>query len=159
MHAIYELKEKLCKELEGYGERGELSASILDTVDKLAHAIKNLDKIIEAYEMQEEEASYRNSYDGSYERGGSYEGSYRGGRNSYDRGGSYEGRRSYEDGSYRRGRGRNARRDSRGRYSSEGGYSRANDDMVMQLREMMEEAPDQQTRQEIERLVKKMEQQ
>ena len=144
MHAIYELKEKLCKELEGYGERGELSASILDTVDKLAHAIKNLDKIIEIYEM-EEEGSYN---DGSYE-GGSY-------RRSYDMGGDY--RRSYDDGSYRRGRGRNARRDSRGRYSSEGGYSRASEDMVMQLREMMEEAPDQQTRQEIQRLIKKMEQ-
>lgn len=144
MHAIYELKDKLCKELEGYGERGELSASILDTVDKLAHAIKNLDKIIEIYEM-EEEGSYN---DGSYE-GGSY-------RRSYDMGGDY--RRSYDDGSYRRGRGRNARRDSRGRYSSEGGYSRASEDMVMQLREMMEEAPDQQTRQEIQRLIKKMEQ-
>lgn len=141
MHAIYELKEKLCKELEGYGERGELSASILDTVDKLAHAIKNLDKIIEIYEMEEED-------DGSY-GGGSY-------RRSYDMGGDY--RRSYDDGSYRRGRGRNARRDSRGRYSSEGGYSRASEDMVMQLREMMEEAPDQQTRQEIQRLIKKMEQ-
>lgn len=148
MHAIYELKEKLCKELEGYGERGELSASILETVDKLAHAIKNLDKIIEMYEM-EEEGSYR---DGSY-RDGSYEGgSY---RRSYDMGGNY--RRSYDDGSYRRGRGRNARRDSRGRYSSEG-YSRAAEDMVMQLQEMMEEAPDQQTRQEIQRLIKKMEQ-
>lgn len=140
MHAIYDLKEKLCKELEGYGERGELSASILDTVDKLAHAIKNLDKIIEVYEM-EEEGSYR---DGSY-RGGSY-------RRSYNMG-SYE-----DDGSYRRGRGRNARRDSRGRYSSEGGYSRASEDMVEQLQEMMDMAPDEKTRQDIQRLMKKMEQ-
>lgn len=142
MHAIYELKDKLCKELEGYGERGELSASILETVDKLAHAIKNIDKIIETYEM-EEEGSYRNSYDG---RDGAY-------RRSYDMGGSYE---RGDDGSYRRGRGRNARRDARGRYSSDGGYSRAADDMVEQLQDMMEQAPDQQTRQEIQRLIQKM---
>ena len=140
MHAIYDLKEKLCKELEGYGERGELSASILDTVDKLAHAIKNLDKIIEVYEM-EEEGSYR---DGSY-RGGSY-------RRSYNMGSDED------DGSYRRGRGRNARRDSRGRYSSDGGYSRASEDMVDQLQEMMDMAPDEKTRQDIQRLMKKMEQ-
>lgn len=146
MHAIYDLKEKLCKELEGYGERGELSASILETVDKLAHAIKNIDKIIETYEM-EEEGSYRNSYDGESYRGGSY-------RRSYNMGGSYD-----DNGSYRIGRGRNARRDSRGRYSSEGGYSRASEDMVDQLQEMMEMAPDQQTRQDIQRLMKKMEQQ
>lgn len=140
MHAIYELREKLCKELESYGQRGELTASILDTVDKLAHAVKNLDKIIEAYEMEEGESygAYGDSYNRNYNR-------------NYNRGGSYA------DESYRRGRGRNARRDSRGRYASEGGYSRASEDMVMQLREMMEDAPDQQTRQEIERLMKKME--
>ena len=47
MHAIYDLKETLCKELEEYGSRGELTAGTLDVVDKLAHTIKNLDKIIE----------------------------------------------------------------------------------------------------------------
>ena len=36
----------------------------------------------------------------------------------------YSNRGSYEDMSYARGRGRNARRDSMGRYSSERGYSR-----------------------------------
>ena len=54
--------------------------------------------------------------------------------------------------SYARGRGRNARRDSMGR------YSRANDDMVEKLRMMMQEAPDQQTRQEFQRFIQKMEQ-
>ena len=56
-----------------------------------------------------------------------------------------------EGGSYARGRGRNARRDSMGR------YSRA-DDMVMELRELMEDAPDERTRQEFERFIKKVEQ-
>lgn len=130
MHAIYELKDMLCKELEEYGEKGELSAGTLDIVDKLAHTIKNLDKIIETYE--EDEYSSR----GSYNYGGDM--SYRGDR------------------SYARGRSRNARRDSMGRYSREG-YSRA-DEMVDKLRELMHEAPDDRSRQEIQRLVTKMEQ-
>lgn len=52
MHKIYELKEKLCDELEEYGEK-KLDAGTLDVVDKLAHTIKNLDKIIEKYEIDE----------------------------------------------------------------------------------------------------------
>ena len=137
MHGVYELKEMLCKELEEYGSKGELSAGTLDIVDKLAHTIKNLDKIIEVYEEDE----------GSYYDGGSYE---EGGR-SMARGRSYRG--TYR-GSYARGR--NARRDSRGRYSSEG-YSR-NGDIADRLRELMEDAPDEKTRQEIHKLVMKMEQ-
>lgn len=138
MHELYKLKEMLCRELEEYGEKGEMSTGTLDVVDKLAHTIKNLDKIIEKYE--EEEYSGR----GSYEDG--RRGSYRG---------SYEDGRSYERGSYARGRGRNARRDRMGRYSSEG-YSR-NEDMAMQIREMMEDAPDERTRQEFQRFLGKLE--
>ena len=47
MHAVYELKEKLCDELEEYGKKDKLDVGALDIVDKLAHTIKNLDKIIE----------------------------------------------------------------------------------------------------------------
>lgn len=140
MHGIYELKEMLCKELEEYGTKGELSTGTLEIVDKLAHTVKNLDKIIESYE--EEEGSY------AYDDGMSYEG----GRSMNRGGGSYERGRSYA-----RGRGGNARRNSRGRYSSEG-YSRTGD-MVEQLRDLMRDAPDERTRQEIQRLVTKMEQQ
>ena len=134
MHALYDLKEMLCKELEDYGKKGELSAGTLDIVDKLTHTIKNLDKIIETYE--ESDYSSRSYNDGMRM-------SYR--NNSYD-----------SDRSYARGRGANARRDSRGRYSSEN-YSR-DADMIERLRDLMNEAPDDRTRQEIQRLVTKMEQ-
>lgn len=84
---------------------------------------------------------------------------------------SYRG--SYNDGSYARGRGRNARRDSMGRYSREGsyrdgrgrgysreGYSRDDkEDYIEDLREMMESAPDEQTKQGIKRMIQQMEQQ
>ena len=82
--------------------------------------------------------SYRGEYGG---RGGR---SYRGG--SYDMGG---------DRSYARGRGRYAKRDSMGRYSS-ADYSRASDEIVSQLEDMMDTAKDDRTRSEIQKLIEKM---
>jgi hypothetical protein len=61
MNEIYDLRKKLCDELKEYGKK-EMSAGALDVVDKLAHAIKNIDKIIERGE-------YSN---GRYSRGYSY---------------------------------------------------------------------------------------
>lgn len=145
MHEIYDLKEMLCKELEEYGKKGDLTAGSLDVVDKLAHTIKNLDKIIESYEENGEYSSRGGSYAGGMGMGGaSYE---RGGR-SY-RGGNMGGR------SYVRGRGRNARRDAMGRYSTEG-YSR-NDEMIEQLNDLMDDAPDERTRAEIQKFITKLE--
>lgn len=144
MHELYELKEMLCKELEEYGRKGDLDVGSLEIVDKLAHAVKNLGKIIEMDE------------DGEY----SMQGGNMGGGNSY-RYGRYG--RSMRGGSYARGRGRNARRDSRGRYSSEGsyegGYSRAEDDMediVSEMRELMIDLP-QEKQQEVRRFIDKIE--
>ena len=143
MHEIYELKDKLCEELEEYGKK-DLSAGSLDIVDKLAHTIKNLDKIIETYEEEGGDYSGRSYDDGM--GGRSYA---RGGRGGYSREG-------YAYASPNRGRGSNARRDSRGRYSNEGGYSRAND-MAERLRDIMQDAPNEQTKMEIQRLINKME--
>ena len=142
MHELYELKEKLCRELEEYGKK-DLSAGGLEVVDKLAHTVKNLDKIIENYEESEYSGNMGNM-GGSYARGGR---DYRGGSYRYDGGMSYA-----------RGRGRNARRDSMGRYSSERGYSRDAQDMADQLRDLMEDAPDETVRRDIERLLRKIEQ-
>ena len=98
----------LCKELEEFAETGKLKTPAdISMLKDLTGAIKNIDKI----EMYEEE---KEGY--SEARGG------RGrGRSSYAMGGS-----SYDDDmmySERRGRGRNAKRDSMGRYSSEDGSS------------------------------------
>ncbi len=54
---------------------------------------------------------------------------------------------------YSRGR-RTARRDSMGRYSSEG-YS-MNEELVSELRDMMNSAPDEKTRQEFHRFINKI---
>lgn len=158
MHELYELKEKLCEELEKYGGQ-ELTAGSLEVVDKLAHAIKNIDKIIEAKE--EEEYSMDG---GSYEGGGSYayvRGGNQGGGGNRGGGRSNRSYRGYarEGGSYAyaRGRGRNARRDSMGRYARDE-YSMADsEEMVENLRMMMEEAPDERTKQEFQRFISKIE--
>ena len=47
------------------------------------------------------------------------------------------------------------KRDSRGRYSSEHGYSRTN--LADRMRELMADAPDDRTRQEMMRMVEKLE--
>lgn len=130
MNELYELKEKLCKELKKYNGE-EVTTGSLEVVDKLAHAIKNIDKIIENYE-EEDGSSYGYHYEspGRYNRGG----------------------KGYV---YARGRGRNAKRDSMGRYASEG-YSR-HGDMVEQLREMMMDAPNDEVRREYERVISRIE--
>lgn len=99
------------------------------------------------------------------EGGSSFEGgSYRSYRGSYEGGGrSNEGGRSYERGG---GRSR-AGRDNMGRFSREGsyrgrsnrGYSRDDGKMeyIEELRELMEDAPDEQTRQSIQRMIQQME--
>lgn len=143
MDELYALKEMLCKELKEYGEKGEMSAGALEIVDKLAHAVKNIDRIIENYD---EEYSSAGGGGGSNRGGGSYR--------SY-RGGSYEG--NMGGGSYARGGRGGSRRGGQSRYSREGGYSR-HGDMVEQLEELMQDAPNQRIRQEIEKLVDKVEQ-
>lgn len=153
MKELYELKEMLMKELEEYGRKGEMSAGSLEIVDKLSHAIKNLCKIIEAAEEEEE---------GYSRRGGSYyyEGGQGGNTNTarMGRGGSGGGS-SYARGGGR-GRGSNARRDSMGRYSRTGGsmYYRNTDELVEQLEELMEDAPNEQIKQRMGQLVQELEQ-
>jgi hypothetical protein len=136
MEYIEKIKKMLCKELDEYAMKGKISGSDLDMIWKLTDTVKNLDKI----EMLEEDGGY------SEARGGR-------GRSSYMGGSSYDDDMMYSE---RRGRGRNARRDSMGRYSSEDGmsyddyseermdrrYSRddAKDHMMNKLGSMMENA-------------------
>ena len=133
------LIDYICGELEDLerkAEKSKLSMAEMQYVDMLAHAKKNL---LKGEEMMDGE-SY--AYEYSRERGAN-----RGGGRSNE---SYE----YMNA---RGRGRNARRDSRGRYSN-GRYMMDAGDMVEELRELMEDAPDERTRMEFQRFIQKMEQ-
>lgn len=149
---MHKLMEYICDELEELERKaekdGKLSMAEIEYVDKLAHIKKSL---LSAEEMWEEsEYSQDGGGSGQSRRGSSRGSSY---RSSYRR--SRAGGSSYEDGgsSYARGRGGNARRDTMGRYSSA-----ESEEIVEELRELMQDAPDQQTRQDIQKIVKRLEQ-
>lgn len=142
------LMEYICEELEELEKKaskeGKLTAAEIEYLDKLTHIKKN---ILKAEEMWE---------DSEYSEDGS---SYAKGRN-YMIGGSYA-----------RGRGSNAKRDSMGRYSSRGGsyargnsyengYSRedAKEELAMQLQELEQNAPDEQTKRMIGKWMRQLEQ-
>lgn len=180
MQYMHDLKDLLCAELEEYAEKGKksgkMSAADLDGIHKLTDTVKNILKI----NMLEEESGY--SEDGHYMgEGRIYGTSYddvMGGNYSRRGGSSYEGGSSYARG---RGRGRNARRDSMGRYSREGGssyarggrggnqgggnysreggYSRdeAKDYMMDQIEQMMEEAETPKQREALQNCMKALE--
>lgn len=99
MEYIEKIKKMLCKELDEYAMKQKISGPDLDMIWKLTDTVKNLDKI----SMLEESEGY------SEARGGR-------GRMSFGGGTSYDDDMMYSE---RRGRGRNAKRDSMGRYSSD----------------------------------------
>lgn len=121
------------EELEHKADKGKLSMAEMQYVDMLAHAKKNL---LKGEEMMDGE-SYM-----------------------YDDGRMmpvYSRERDSRDGmSNARGRGRNARRDSRGRYSS-GRYAMDAGHMIDELRDLMEDAPDERTKMEFQKFIDKME--
>lgn len=136
MEYIEKIKKMLCKELDEYAMKQKLTGGDLDMIWKLTDTVKNLDKI----EMLEDDGGYSEARGGMRGR-------------SYMHGSSYDDDMMYSE---RRGRGRNARRDSMGRYSSDMGssyddyseermdrrYSRddAKDHMMNKLGSMMEDA-------------------
>ena len=145
---LYELKEKLMKELGEYSQNGKYSKEDVETIKYMASAIDHMCNIIE---KAEEEYSQRGGgyvYDNGNMGGGG--GSYRGGGYPRNMGsGSYRGERGGN--SYARGRGQNAPRDSMGRYSRGG-------DMVEQLEDLKQDAPNDQIRQQIQQLISQVEQ-
>ena len=120
------------KELERKASKdGKLSMAEMQYLDTLAHTKKNL--------LKSDEMSGEEGYSGMmYPR---YYGDDR-----------MDGRSYADDRSYAR----NRRRDSMGRYSRRG-YSMAADDMMDELRELMEKAPDEMTKREFRKFIDKIE--
>ena len=124
MEYMYELKDKLCKELDEIARKPEMGAGDLEIIHKLTDTIKNLDKI----EMLE---------DGGYSQAGDWEADMRG---TYGRGSSYRGRKRDSMGRYSR-EGRGGR----------GWYSRhdAKEAMMEQMEMLMEQAGSEREREAI----------
>ena len=137
MEYMYELKEKLCEELDEIARKPEMGAGDLEIIHKLTDTIKNIDKI----DMLE---------DDGYSQAG-----YRDGGSSYNRGSSYANRgKHYVRGHY-----------SRDGYSMEGrgnrgGYSRhdAKEAMMEQMEMLMEQAGSEREREAIRRCISQLDQ-
>lgn len=151
LDTLYELCETINMELETCNEKirqanGKLSPGDIDYLDKLTHTLKSIKTTIAMLEAQD--SKYSGHYwDGRY---------YFDGETSMD-GSSNRG--SYEGSSSNRlyGRGRNANRDCMGRYA-ERGYSRADaeEDFRTEIEELMNKAPDEQSRKKLEKLMNEM---
>jgi hypothetical protein len=129
MDKLYDLKDKLCEELENLARKPDMGPGDLELIHKLTDTIKNIGKI----EMLEEEGGY--SQEDGQDGGGYGRGvSYARGRGGYNRGG------------------RNTRRDSRGRYSRDDGRS----EMMEHLEMALDSASDQ-DRETIKRFMRQLE--
>ena len=125
MHKLYELKEKLMRELEDYSENGKFSKEDVEAIKYITSAIDHICNIME--DADEE------GYSGDMMRMGGR----RAGRGSR---------------SYARGRGGDARRDSRGRYSSEG-YSY---EFKADLEELMQDAPNERVKMKLREVMQEV---
>ncbi len=143
---MYELCETVAKEIGDANQKieaagGKLSGADVDYIDKLTHTMKSIKTTIAMAEAEENGESGYYPYMGGY------------GYRSYENGGGRSNRRG--------GGTSNQRRDSRGRYSREnrGGYSRddAKADMVDELRDLMQDAPDERTRMRFKEFIREIE--
>lgn len=121
------------EELDKKAKNGKLSMTEMQYADLLAHYKKS---------ALTNDAMEESGYSGYYPMGNSRS----------------DGMGGWSDNSYARGRGRNAGRDSMGRYSRDGysrNYSR-DGGLSEELRGLMQDAPNEQIRSEIQRLVDKI---
>ena len=133
MQKMEELRDMLCEELDKITKKGELSAGSLDVVDKLTHSIKSIDTIIAM-----EESGYSKE-------------SNRGGHGGYSRNYMYE-----DGGSYARGgRGGRGGRTGANQYGS---YDDGSEMIVRELRDLMNDAPNEHIKMELKKTIQKMEQ-
>lgn len=132
MEHLENILSLVSSELKAISDNGKFrSREEIDSVYKLIDIAKDIHCI---WEYEDEESEY------------SEYGREPVSRYKYDGGMSYA-------------RGRNAKRDSMGRYSRDyRGYARdGKHEYIEQLRDMMDSAPDEQTRQSIQRMIQQME--
>lgn len=127
---MHKLIEYICDELEELERKADKDGKLSMAEVEYMDTLAHAKKnLLKAEEMAEDEGYSRGR------RGTTYR---------------YEG-----EGSYARGRTGSVRRDAMGRYSRDG-YSMAGD-MIVELHELMEQAPDEKTRMEFEKFIHKIE--
>ena len=141
MKDLHELCETIARAINTANEKIRSAGGKVSNADMEYLSLKSIKATIAMMEAE-------NADEGEYSERG-YSRNY--GRDYSNR--MYRGN-SYDDGYSMRGRGSYAKRDSMGRYASDG-YSRGN--MADELRGLMQDAPNEQIRQEMQRLIEKME--
>lgn len=130
---LEKIRDMLCYELDDVVEGNQFSIGMLDSIDKIVHTIKNIDRIMESeggYSMNGDYSRDNYSRNGGYSREGGYS------RDNYSNGNSY-------------------RRDSMGRYARR--YSRDGAEVKSRLEEMMNEAANDKEREAIRKAVTMLE--
>lgn len=147
MQYLYDLKEKLCTELDEIARRPDMGAGDLELAHKLTDTIKNIDKI-----CMLEEDGYSEAME--YGDGGPY-----GGGSSYANRGKHFVRGHYSrDGGGGQGGYSSRRGGGRGGYSRNGGYSREDGrSEMMEHLEMAMETANEQDRENIRRWMRQLE--
>lgn len=150
---MHKVREMLCSELDKMAQKGKLANTAdVQLVDWLTHSIKSIDTIEAMEEAGYGEDGYSNARGryakrdsmGRYSRNDGYSRDYHDGGYSRDSGYSerYDGRDYSRDGSSYRG----------GRYS----YADGKEDMMHKMREMMENAPNEQEREKMRHMMEQM---
>lgn len=139
MHKLYELKDKVLNELGDYADHSKFSKDDIESIKYMASAVDHLCNVIDRCEEEY-----------SMDMGG-----------SYNMGGSYESGRIYPRGSFARGGGRGGNRGGRGGRTGAnqyGSYDDGTEMIIRELRELMNDAPNEQTKMEFKKFIQKMEQ-
>lgn len=144
MYDVYNDLENLCevtgREIKDANDKirnsgGKVSPGDVEYLDKLTHMLKSIKTTMTMMDAEDGGAFADGSYD-------------------------YHRDSSMRRGSYARGRGRNANRDSMGRYASRMSRGGSYDDgFISELHELMEEAPNEQVKQEFRQFVSRIENQ
>ena len=152
---VYDMKETVGHKIAQANKKikangGDIENDDIEMIDELTHSLKSL--VTTCAMLEAEEGGYSERYAPMWNPGITY--GYAGREGRAGGGGGYS-REGYSREGYSR-----EGREGRHRYSREGraGYSRAGD-MTDQLRQMMDEAPDEMTRMEIKKLMDRMENQ
>ena len=146
---VYDLKETVGHKIAQANKKikangGDIANDDVEIIDKLTHSLKSLVTTCAMLEAEEDDDGYSGRYMPAYNPGVHYGYSRRDGMDNGYGGETRNGYSGNHDGYSRK-------------YSREtrNGYSRTGD-MTDQLRQMMEEAPDEITRMEIKKLVDQM---
>lgn len=156
MKVYDQIKDMLCDELEEIAKKKELTSNSLEVLYKGIDILKDI-STIKAMEQEYPDEGY--SGENGYSRDGYSRGYY--GRMPYYMYDDAPMGMSQEGGSYARGRGSNARRDSMGRYSSDGrsyDYSRDgySGDTKEELQRLMNNAQNDREREAIRKALDSM---